>query len=316
MAALTLAQALVGVPNKISSLLADEFVKSSFIFQNMPFESMAQAGGLGWVYQYQRLTTGSGAATRALNAEYTESQAVTTAYTVNLKVLGGSFKLDRAIADLNTNSVAMINFQVEQKKKAIIALFNDLMINGDAGSDATQFDGLNDALTGSSTEVDGASLDLSTAALRVSNAKPFLDLLDYTISLMDGTPSALLMNNQMLFVLKAIARNEAALQPIEQFGKQLLSYNGVPLVSLGEKAGSTDPVIATTTKLSDIYAVRFGLDGLHGVLPSNVASALNVYLPDLKTPGAVKTGEVELITAMALKTTKSAAKLKAIKVVA
>ena len=38
------------------------------------------------------------------------------------------------------------------------------------------------------------------------------------------------------------------------------------------------------------------------------------WLPDFKTPGAVKSGEVEMVAAVALKATKAAAVLRNIKV--
>ena len=43
--------------------------------------------------------------------------------------------------------------------------------------------------------------------------------------------------------------------------------------------------------------------------------APKTYLPNLSLPGAVKTGEVEMIAAMTVKATKSAAVLRGIKVV-
>ena len=39
---------------------------------------------------------------------------------------------------------------------------------------------------------------------------------------------------------------------------------------------------------------------------------IQAYLPDLNTPGAVKTGEVELVAGIALKNTMKAAVLKGI----
>ena len=48
-----------------------------------------------------------------------------------------------------------------------------------------------------------------------------------------------------------------------------------------------------------------GLDGVHAVTP-NGDKIVDTYLPDLNAPGAVKTGEVEMVSAMALKATRSA----------
>ena len=79
---------------------------------------------------------------------------VTTQHTVNLKVFGGSFQIDRVIAENEVQVVDHVLFQIGQKTKATIAKFHDMFINGDSGVGAgTEFDGLDKALTGSSTEL-------------------------------------------------------------------------------------------------------------------------------------------------------------------
>lgn len=50
-------------------------------------------------------------------------------------------------------------------------------------------------------------------------------------------------------------------------GGDIPTYDGIPLVDAGQMAGedgATD-VIATTSGVTELYAVRLGLDGLHGV---------------------------------------------------
>ena len=58
-----------------------------------------------------------------------------------------------------------------------------------------------------------------------------------------------------------------------------------------------------------IYAVSLGLDGFHGISPQGDGVIVS-YMPDLNAPGAVKTGEVELVAGVALKNTGKAAVLK------
>jgi hypothetical protein len=84
-------------------------------------------------------------------------------------------------------------------------------------------------------------------------------------------------------------------------------------MALGDKPGSSDPIIATTAGITDIYAVRLALDGVHGVSPSG-GGLINQYLPNMALPGAVKTGEVEMVAAIALKATRAAGVLHKIKI--
>ena len=65
--------------------------------------------------------------------------------------------------------------------------------------------------------------------------------------------------------------------------------------------------------MTELYAVRLGLDGLHGV-SLQAQSPVKVWLPDFTTSGAVKKGEVEMIAAMALKSTTAAGVFRKIKV--
>ena len=65
---------------------------------------------------------------------------------------------------------------------------------------------------------------------------------------------------------------------------------------------------------TSLYAVRLGLDGFHAVSTSDSAP-VKTWLPDYKTAGAVKKGEVEMIAAVALKASKAAGVMRKIKVV-
>ena len=90
-------------------------------------------------------------------------------------------------------------------------------------------------------------------------------------------------------------------------------YGGIPLIDLGAKSGSTDPIIETVDGKTSLYAVRMGLDGFHGVT-MNSQSPIRTWLPDFETAGTVKRGEVEMVAAVALKSTHAAAVLRGIKI--
>ena len=96
----------------------------------------------------------------------------------------------------------------------------------------------------------------------------------------------------------------------------LMVVNGAALTGGGSYAiAETTPGAraANPGGLTDLYAVRFGLDGFHGV--SVPGQLINTWLPDFSTAGAVKTGEVEMgPVAVVLKATKAAAVLRNVKV--
>ena len=89
------------------------------------------------------------------------------------------------------------------------------------------------------------------------------------------------------------------------FGQQIEQYGNIPLVDFGTKAGSNNPVVPIdpTTGETSLYVARLGLDGFHAVSMAGVPP-VQTWLPDFKTAGAVKRGEVEMVAAVALKATK------------
>ena len=123
----------------------------------------------------------------------------------------------------------------------------------------------------------------------------------------------LLMNRAMLVKLRSIARRAGYYERSQDdFGRVVETYAGVPMVDMGQfYNGSTiEDVVATDADgKTAIYAVSLGLDGFHGISPMG-DGVIQSYMPDLNTPGAVKTGEVELVAGVVLKNTLKAAVLK------
>lgn len=316
--AVTLAQAKLNVQDALQMGVIDEFAKSNFLFNNLTFDDVVSptGGGATLTYGYTRLITQPTAAFRAINNEYNPQEVTKQRYTTELKAFGGSFQVDRIIANMG-GIIDEVTLQTQQKTKAASALFNDTVINGDSAINVNAFDGLEKALAGSSTEyTPAAAIDLSTSALVDANYTVFLDQLDEFLMGLDGTPSFIGGNLKLIAKIRACARRAGTYQITrDTFGQNVESYNGIPLVDFGAKSGSNTPVAATdvATGETSLYVARLGLDGFHAVSMSGV-SPVNIWLPDFKTAGAVKTGEVEMVAAVALKATKAAGVMRKIKV--
>lgn len=312
----TLAQAKLNVQNDIDLSIIDEFRKSSWLFDNITFDDAVNpaGGGATLTYGYTRLITQPTAAFRAINAEYTPQEVTKAQYTVDLKPFGGSFQIDRVL-----NAVAAARetaTQMAQKVKAAKALFNDAFINGDVAVDANSFDGLDKALTGSSTEL---TTGFSTAWGTIDEAASFaiMEALDLLTAELDGPPDVIMANKKALAKIRSAARRAGYLTRSEDaFGRTVDGYNGIIFIDPGTKAGSnTDVIPVDGLGLTDVYAFRLGLDGVHAVSLAGQAP-VRTWLPDFATAGAVKTGEVEMVAAMALKATKAAAVLRAVDTIA
>lgn len=331
--AVSLSEAKNNCEDDVDVQVIDEFRKESVILDSLVFDDVVNPAGGGntMTYGYRRLATQPTAATRAVNAEYTPANVTTTRHSVDLAVMGGSFEVDRVVAKIGPAASSAVQLNLQQKIKATVTKFQDEVINGDVGVDANGFDGLDDALTGSSTEFRLSSVtDVSDLDTSAATKFTFLDALDEFLGLLDGQPTIILGNKKALAKVRAVIRRTGMYtrDPIDglvgQNGRPVEreSYGGILFADPGDKAGSTSPIIPVETRtvgtsqtnLTDLYAVRIGLDGFHGV--STVGGQIvQTWLPDFGSAGAVKKGEVELgPVAVALKATKAAAVFRNIKV--
>lgn len=326
--AITLAEAKVGMADKVDQQVIDMFQRSSLLLDRMTFDNSISpgTGGSTLSYGYIQLKTPSTAAVRTINSEYTAGEAKREKKVTSAIIMGGSFEVDRVLQN-TSGAIDELAFQAEQKIKATANYFHNLVINGQSGTGGTgyinnTFDGLKKLLSGTSNEIT-STVSLTTAAEMDDNCNAFLDELDAFLSVLDGTPSMLLMNRQMLARVRGCARRAGYYDRTkDDFGRYVETYNGIPLMDAGKyyNGSASVDVVETSSNASAagktaIYAVVLGLDAFHGISPTGT-SVISSYMPDMTTPGAVKKGEVELVAGVALKNTLKAAVLKDIPIVA
>lgn len=329
--AITLNEMKVGMSDKVSKQIVDIFVRKSEILEMLPFDNaVSPQGGSTLTYGYVQKKLPSSAAFRALNTEYTPNQATVEKKSVDLKVFGGAFEIDRVLKEAE-GMYNNMQYQIEEKIEAAIGTFHNAMINGDSASDANGFDGLDKFLVGTKNEMGAdAHIDLSTMAKLKENADIFYEEL---LKLINRTGAdALMVNEGMKTKIQTVARILGyKTESEEAFGRTIttIGEGKVRLVDLGniyttdgEEATET-PIIgvksrqvggSSVTGLTDIYAVKFDVNnGFCGVTLTG-SNAIRKYLPDFNSVGAVKKGEVEMVAAVALKNTRAAGVLRNIKI--
>ena len=313
---ITLAEAKVGMADKVDQAVVDTFRRSSFLLDALVFDNSIApgTGGSTLTYGYLQLKTPSTAARRTINTEYQPGEAVKEKKTADCSIMGGKFQLDRVIIG-TAGAADELAFQANQKIKATSNLFHYYSIN--ATKETADFDGLAKLLEGTENVFISES-DISTSAKMDSNGQALLDELDALTASLDGKATALLMNRDMLTKVRGIARRAGYYERSNNsFGDVVETFNGVPMINLEQYYDPTQEksvdVIPTVGGKTDIYAVRIGLDGFLGFSPEG-NKLINSFMPDLTLPGAVKDGEVELIAGVALKNTRAAGVLKGIQI--
>lgn len=330
--AITLSDMKIGMADKVGEQVVDTFIRESEILQVLPFDNtVSPSGGSTLTYTYLQTVTPSTAAFRALNSEYTASEAKMIKKSADLKIFGGKFSMDRVLkqAEGRYNNMA---YQMEQKIKAAISLFHYTLINGDSTTTAAEFDGLDKMLVGTTSEFNAdAVIDISDMTKLKANADQLYEMLQNLIK--ETSADALLMNTSTISKIQTMARILGYKTETEEaFGRRVIAMDGVRFMDLKnhytiESDSSVKAVSCVkdnmlrsiggtdTTGLTDIYAVKFDVnEGFHAATITG-NSAITQYVPDFKRAGAVKDGEVEMVAATVLKNTKHAGVLRNIKLI-
>lgn len=328
---ITLEQAMLGRADYVDRQIIDTFRRNSLLLDRLVFDDALNPNlGSTLTYTYMRQKTPSIATFREINSEYKPQEATREKYSVEVKIFGGSYQVDRVL-ESTSGYISEIAQQAEEKVKATCTLFHKTVIDGDSSADPKTFDGLDKALRGTSTEFNTDSyIDISSSSALDENYKLVMDLLDEGMSELCGRPSCIMANTSMITKLKQVARRAGYFTRSEDaFGRSVDGYDNIPFLDMGyyskleQDGGYTEqPVIPIMQRelnnqmikgLTDIYFPVISLKSFHGVTVKG-SSFIKQYLPDLNLPGAVKTGEVEMLAAIALKNSRGAGVIRNIKI--
>ena len=347
---ITLEQAKVGMADKVDQAVIDEFRRGSYLLDRLIFDNAVSPGTAGstLTYGYVKLLKPATAKFRKLNEEYTANEATREKASADLKIFGGEFALDRVI--INKAAINLFHYTVINGDSSV----NEDEFNGLAkllkGS-TTEFDDVY-SKTADKDIVDGKKyftrtgegtkespyvyekvdepnktniatyyevsyVDLSTSKAMDDNYNEFLDMMNDFIATMQGKPDMFLVNSKMATKMKGVARRAGYFSRQEDaFGRSVDMWDGIPIVDLkeyfdGETTKTCVPI--DEDGYTSIYAVQIAKDGFHGVSPAG-NNVISTALPNLKEPGVIKKGDVEMVSAVVLKNTLKAGVFKNVKI--
>lgn len=291
--ALLLAEMKVGMADKVQAQVVDTFIRKSELLELLPFDdAVSPSGGSTLTYGYVQKKLPSATSFRSINEEYSASQATVEKKSVDLKVLGGAFEIDRVIRDAEGqyNNMAL---QLEEKIRSAIGTFHNALINGDSASDAESFDGLDKFLVGQASEYNAADyIDLSTITNVKANADEFYEALLKLIN--SSNADALLVNETAKTKIQTVARilgyktesEEAFGRIVTSIGEgrvRLIDLENVVTVS---GAGTTqDPYVVNEAPIIGIKTRAVSSDKVYTEVLSTATGALKV-VADTATPTA------------------------------
>lgn len=206
--------------------------------------------------------------TRALGSDYTRKTVTPTYKTASRKMLGDTIRLDVAYERMGYDLASEMTAQLTRRVREMAYAFHYALIKGDPDTKNTEFAGLEKLVTEKrivKVSENGLPIKLGNSDTAKSSQQQFLEKLDETIALCEGTNKVIISNAQLLARLNAVAREYLTIQRNE-FGVPITYYNQVPLVNIGDYQSAKDtytPIIGftetvgTSKDCASIYVASF-----------------------------------------------------------
>jgi hypothetical protein len=310
---LLLAEAAKLSQNDLQRSVLETFVIESSVLDRIPFLTIQ-----GNAYAYNQEATLPGVEFRAVNAAYSETTGTVNQKSESLVILGGDADVDRFIVQTRGNLVDQRALQTRMKVKAASYFFQDKFINGDTAVDTNGFDGLKKRLTGGQV-ISAGTNGIPIVGNGTTDPHVFFDKLDELVGNvpgLNGSNGALYCNSKIIAKLKSAARRVGGYEMIQDAltGKPTATWNGIPLLDIGQTAAGADIIPQTETQgssslASSIYAVKFGSAEGDQAVTGLTNGGVQVYdLGELDTKPVYRT-RLEFYTGLAVFGGKGAARL-------
>ena len=276
--------------NQLVAGVITEIIDRDDLFAILPFTRVN-----GKAYVYNRENTLATAEWLDPNEEVKESASTFTEVTTNLRILAGDVDVDKFLMATMGDTNSQLAIQLSAKAKALGREFRKVLATGDHSQNSKQFDGVA-KLVATTQKIDAKKKPLTFAML-----DELLDMVPLgadCIMMRSGTYRAYLQ------LLRATSGTNAPLVMMENFGRPMLTHNGVPII-VNDFIAKTD----NSGDVCEIYAMRLNeTDGLHGLFGGSNAGIVVENLGTVQNKDAVRT-RMKWYCGLALKSTKSLAAL-------
>jgi len=256
----------------------------------------------GKSYDYVRENTLSEAEFLSPYDPVPEGAATFEEVSTKLRILAGDVDIDKFTAETQSDLNDQVAIQLQGKAKGITRKFRRAVAQGDSTVDPKSFDGVL-RLVHADQVIDAAETALS------------FSMLDELLDAVPNGADAIFMTSAHIRALRALLRATGGLEPahvmMENFGRPMLTHNGVPIL-----VNDFFPVgeVTAGVKSAPIVAARLNeTDGLHGIFGGAAAGVRVENIGTIQNKDAVRY-RVKWYAGLALKSTKSLATIDKVKV--
>lgn len=243
----------------VRNAVIEMFARSSEVLAAIPFFDVP-----GGAYHYNQEGTLPGVGFRNVNGTFAESSGIINPQVEVLRIAGGNLDVDRAILKMHGNGVRAVHEAM--KIKALSLFIAKKILKGDSLTSVSEFDGLQNRITGSQLVAAGSTN--GGDPLKLTKLDELCDAVD--------DPTHLIMSKALRRLLSAAARTTTVSGFMtwekNEFGRKIAFYNDLPILiadidELGARVldfNEVGPGGANATAQS-IYCVSFGEGMLAGI---------------------------------------------------
>jgi len=236
MAAITLIEAAklyISNGEDVRGAVVQMFGESNAVMRYLPFTDIN-----GGALNYAQEGSLPAVAFRGVNESFTASTGVINPIVEPLRIAGGEVDVDSFIID--TMGEESRSVHEAMKIKAITQDFQRAFFKGDNSTTPAEPDGLQNRLTGDQVISNGTS---AAAALSLAKLDEAIDAV--------ANPTHIFLNKALKRRLSAAARNTSVAgniqMGVDQFGKSVMLYNGIPVVEIADASGKDTVLTFTET---------------------------------------------------------------------
>lgn len=295
--------------NQLISGVIEEIIQRDDLFAIMPF-----MGINGKAYVYNRENTLGGADWLDPNDPVNESASTFTEVVAKLRILAGDVDIDKFLQATMGDTNDQMAVQIAKKAKAVARAFHQTLATGNATTNPKEFDGLPQmALAAQAYAATVGGTQEVIAGATAGNALT-LTMLDELCDAVPNGADVLVMRRGTIRAFRALLRatygTDAVMQQLENFGRPMLTHNGIPVIMNEWLAG--DETMGTNANTASVYALRVNeQDGLHGLYGGDNAGIVVENLGTVQNKDATRI-RLKWYAGMALKSTRSIARLRGV----
>jgi hypothetical protein len=235
--------------------------------------------------------------------------------TTHLRIIAGDVDIDKFLQETESDTNDQMTAQITAKAKMMGRQFKLNLMQGDRTKNAKQFDGVYKI----SEENDSQVIDVANP-VDGSPSNLTLSMLDQLADAVPKGANAFLMSKATVRQFRALLRAAGGTAPAElmlpEFGRPMLTHNGLPILVTDFMANSKVTIGGSDVPVTDVFAVRLNeADGLHGLYGGASAGMRLENLGTVQNKDATRL-RVKWYCGLALKSTVSLARLKNVRTTA